>query len=91
MSRHASRPHALPSGRLPVVQQAARAAMLQKRRSTIEVITDSVLEKAHSTQRIMEYLSAPQLLDDMRALSEQSREIEKPSNRTVCGTSFSFK
>ena len=35
--------------------------MLKKRRSTVEVITDAVLEKAHSTQKIMDYLSVPQV------------------------------
>ena len=71
--------------------QASMVAMLKKRRSTVEVITDSVLEKAHSTQKIMDYLGAPQVVDDMRVLSAQSRDIEKPSNRTVRASSFIFK
>jgi len=97
--------------------------MLKKRRSTIELITDSVLEKAHTTQRIMDYLAAPQvrppptpnpgprtdlgrahadpasraylvtlagakIVDDMRTLSDMSREIEKPTNRTLRGNSL---
>lgn len=56
-------------------------ATLKKRRSTVEAISDTVVERAYSTQKVTEFLTSLSVIDDMKTLSEMSREAEKATTR----------
>jgi len=54
---------------------------LKKRRSTVEMISDAVIERGFSIQKITEFLTTLQVIDDMKSLSQLSRDTEKAVTR----------
>jgi len=55
---------------------------VKKRRSTLELLNESHLERAHEVHQIKEFIANLQVVDNMRVLSKLSREAESPVGRT---------
>ena len=54
----------------------------KKRRSTLELLNETHLEKAQEAHQIKEFLANLQVIDNMRVLSKLSREAESPVGRS---------